>query len=101
MNDKQLIIYQSPVGALELRADAGSETIWATQIQIVQLYDVDQSVVSRHIHNIFKYGEVDKKRNMQKMHIAKSDKPVALYSLDVILAVGDGLSSVGLRYLFG
>ena len=37
--------------------------------------------------NIFKDGEVDKS-NMQKRHIANSDKPVAFYSLDVILAVG-------------
>lgn len=64
------------------------ETIWATQAQIVDLFDVDQSVVSRHIINVFKDGEVDKKSNMQKMHNANSDKPVFLYSLDVVLSVG-------------
>jgi len=49
---------------------------------------VDQSVVSRHINNVFKDGEVNRESNMQKMHIANSDKPVTLYSLDVILSVG-------------
>ena len=82
------IIYQAKSGAIELRGDMQKETLWATQAQIVELFSVHQSVVSRHINNIFKDGEVDQKSNMQKMHIANSDKPIALYSLDVILSVG-------------
>ncbi len=84
----KIVIYQAPSGAIELRGDIKSETVWATQAQIVDLFKVDQSVVSRHINNIFKDGEVEQKSNMQKMHIANSDKPVILYSLDVILSVG-------------
>ncbi len=83
-----LVIYQTKSGAIELRGDFRAETLWATQAQIVQLFGVDQSVVSRHMNNIFKDGEVDQKSNMQKMHIANSDKPVVFYALDVILAVG-------------
>ena len=49
---------------------------------------MDQSVVSRHIRNFFKDDEIEQKSNMQKMHIANSDKPIMLYSLDVILGVG-------------
>src|SRR3989344_2987172 len=86
--NNQLVIYQAKSGAIELRGDFGKETIWATQAQIVGLFGVDQSVVSRHIKNIFKDGEVLEKSNMQKMHIANSDKPVVMYSLDVILGVG-------------
>lgn len=81
-------VYQAKNGAIELRGDVAHETIWATQAQIVSLFDVDQSVVSRHIRNIFQDGEVEEKSNMQKMHNANSDKPIALYSLDVILGVG-------------
>ena len=84
----ELMIYQSKSGAIELRGDFDRETIWANQTQIVDIFGIDQSVVSRHIHNIFKDNEVDKKSNMQKMHIANSDKPVEFYSLDIILAVG-------------
>ena len=86
--NNQIVIYQAKSGALELRGDISHETIWASQAQIVELFDVDQSVVSRHIRNIFKDGEVSEKSNMQKMHITNSDKPIALYSLDVILSVG-------------
>lgn len=83
-----IIIYQAKSGALELRKDVQKQTIWATQAEIGQLYGKDQSVISRHIASIFNDGEVDKKRNMQEMHIANSDKPVVLYGLDIILAVG-------------
>ncbi len=83
-----VVVYQTKSGALELRGDVKNETVWATQAQMVDLFQVDQSVVSRHIKNIFSDGEVDEKSNMQKMHIANSDKPVTLYSLDVILSVG-------------
>src|SRR3990167_8779930 len=86
--NKGVIIYQAKNGAIEFRGDFTRETIWATQAQIVGLFSVDQSVVSRHIKNIFKDGEIDEKSNMQKMHNANSDKPTMLYSLDVILGVG-------------
>ena len=86
--DNKIIIYQTKSGAIELRGDFTRETIWASQAQIVDLFNVDQSVISRHINNIFKDREVEKNSNMQKMHIENSDKPITLYSLDVILGVG-------------
>ncbi|MFA7364954.1 MAG: virulence protein RhuM/Fic/DOC family protein [Patescibacteria group bacterium] len=85
---QKLAIYQARSGAIELRQDFDKETFWATQKDLSIIYSKDQSVISRHINNIFKDKEIDKKSNMQKMHIAKSDKPVELYSLDIILAVG-------------
>ena len=85
---KQTLVYQAKDGAIELSADIKNQNIWANQAQIVSLFEIDQSVASRHIKNIFRDGEIDAKSNMQKMHIANSDKPVAFYSLDVILAVG-------------
>jgi len=84
----KIIVYQAAGGSLQLRGDFKNDTIWATQSDIVALFDIDQSVVSRHIKNIFESGEIDLKSNMQKMHIANSDKQVSLYSLDVILSVG-------------
>jgi len=84
----KIVIYQNKSGAIELKGDFKKETIWASQAQIVKLFGVDQSVVSRHIGNILKDGEVDEKSNMQKMHIANSDKLVMFYSLDVILSIG-------------
>lgn len=84
----QIVVYQAKSGALELRRDVRKETIWATQAEIAELYGKDQSLISRHIKKIFADGEVDRKSNMQEMHIANSDKPVAFFGLDIILAVG-------------
>ena len=84
----EIILYQ-PGGLtekIEVRIDG--DTVWLNQEQLVHLFNRDQSVISRHIRNVYKEGELDKKSSMQKMHIANSDKPVAFYNLDVIISVG-------------
>ncbi len=88
IQNKGAIIYQTKSGAIELRGDFTRETLWATQAQIAGIFGIERSVVTRHIGNILKSAEVSAKSNVQKMHIANSDKPVAIYSLDMILAVG-------------
>lgn len=83
-----VVIYQAKSGAIELKGDFSHETLWATQAQIAKVFNIERSVVTKHIGNILKSAEVKEKSNVQKMHIANSDKPVAFYSLDIILAVG-------------
>lgn len=89
----ETLIYQSEDGALQLPVALEHETVWLSQAQMVTLFGRDQSVVSRHIHNVFKDGELDERSSMQKMHIANSDKPVVFYSLDVIISVGYRIKS--------
>ena len=86
--DDGIVVYQAKSGAIELRGDFDHETIWATQAQIAEVFKVERSVATKHIRNILKTKEIDEKSNVQKLHIANSDKPVAFYSLDIILAVG-------------
>ena len=83
-----LVIYQAKNSVIELKGDVNHQTVWATQAQIAQIFKKDQSVVSRHIHNILKSGEVNQKKQCAKMHIANSDKPMSFCSLDIILAGG-------------
>jgi len=85
-NTSDMVIYSD--GEIELDVSVDKNTIWLTQTQLCDIFEKDQSVISRHINNIFKDSEVDEKSNMQKMHIANSDKPVSFYSLDIVLAVG-------------
>lgn len=88
---KNEIILYSPdenTERIEVRIDAEKETVWLSQQQIVHLFQRDQSVISRHIRNVFKEGELEEKSNMQKMHIPNSDKPITLYNLEVIISVG-------------
>ena len=72
---------------LVVRADKENDTVWLNKEEIGKLFDRDRSVISRHLTNIFK-DELDKESNVQKMHVANSDKPVEFYSLDTILYVG-------------
>lgn len=84
----KIVLYQAKTGAIELRGDVSRQTIWATQAQMADIFYIDRTVVTRHISNILKDKEIDQKSNVQKIHIANSDKPVAFYSLDIVLAVG-------------
>jgi hypothetical protein len=84
----EIIIYQSADGRIKVDCRLDGETLWLSQAQIAQVFGRSVSVVSRHIKNIFAEGELDGKSNLQNMQIPNSDKPIALYSLDAILAVG-------------
>ncbi|MCB0016194.1 MAG: virulence RhuM family protein [Anaerolineales bacterium] len=86
--NSQLILYQTEDGTTQIQVVVQDETVWLTQKEMADLFQRDQSVISRHINNVFKEGELDEQSNMQKMHIANSDKPVAVYNLDVIISVG-------------
>lgn len=79
-------IYETDSGAIEVRM--AQDSVWLTQAQMVLLFGRDQSVVSRHIGNIFREGELERESSMQKMHSAHSDKPVEVYNLDGIILVG-------------
>lgn len=54
----QLAVYQAKSGAIELKADATKETIWATQAQIADIFNVERSVVTKHIRNLLKDREL-------------------------------------------
>ena len=73
---------------VKLEVNLKDETVWLTQGQISELFGKDRTVITRHINNIFKEGELEEESNVQKMHIPNSDKPVAFYNLDVIISVG-------------
>jgi len=89
--DNKVVLFED--GEIKIDVEVMNENVWLTQKQISELFQKNQSVISRHINNIFKSGEIDKKSNMQKMHNAISDKPIELYNLDVILAVGYRVNS--------
>lgn len=89
----QITIYQTEDGQTQLEVALEQDTVWLSQAQMVELFGRDQSVVSRHIRNAIAEGEVVEKSNMQKMHIANSDRPVAFYDLDVVISVGYRIKS--------
>lgn len=84
----KFIIYNTDDGTASVRLYANDGTVWMTQAQMAELFSKERSGISKHISNIFQDGELDQKSNVSFLHIANSDKPVTIYSLDVILAVG-------------
>lgn len=84
----EIIIYQTEDGKTKIQARLENETVWLTQEQISELFQRDRSVITKHIGNIFKEGELDEKSNVQNLHISGSDRPVKFYNLDVIISVG-------------
>ncbi|MDR0860317.1 MAG: hypothetical protein LBO09_05070 [Candidatus Peribacteria bacterium] len=57
-----IIVYQAPNGAIELKGDIEHETVWASLDQIAGVFGRDKSVISRHIKNIYKDGELSQKQ---------------------------------------
>jgi hypothetical protein len=84
----EIVMYRPNELAEHIEVRLIENTVWLNQEQLSRLFHRDQSVISRHIRNVFKEGELDEKSNMQKMHIPDSDKPVAYFNLDVIISVG-------------
>ena len=84
----EVVIFETEDRSVSLNVPVEQDTVWLTQAQMVELFGRDVSVISRHIKNIFKEGEVEEESNLHFLQIANSDKPVAYYSLDVIISVG-------------
>ena len=94
----EIVVYQ-PNETIRLDVRLENETVWLTQAQLCELFRRDVSVISRHIKNIFAEGELEKESNLHFLQIANSDRPVTLYSLDVIISVGYRVKSViGTRF---
>lgn len=87
-NDSAIILYQSPEGKTALDVHLDHDTVWLSQKNMAELFQRERSVITKHLRNVFADGELNEKSNVQNMHIAFSDKPIALYSLDVIISVG-------------
>lgn len=87
-NKGEIVIYKTSKNEVEIKVRFKDETVWLKQDEIAKLYGKERSVITKHINKVFTDKEVDKKSNVQLLHIPNSDRLVAFYSLDTILAVG-------------
>ena len=105
--DQQIIVYKSSDGS-ELPVKTDGETVWMTQRQMCQLFGRERTVITKHINNIFKEGELERKEVCAKFahttpHGSIKGKTqvqeVVLYNLDVIISVGYRVKSIqGTRF---
>ena len=96
--DKSVLVYEGDKG-VRLMVKCDGETVWLTQEQMCQLFGRERSVITKHIRNVFREGELPVESNVQNLHIANSDKPVKFYNLDVVISVGYRVKSIaGTRF---
>ena len=90
---RDFLIYKDDNNDVKVDVLLINNDIWLTQNLIAELFGVARSTISEHINNIIKSGELDEKSNVGKTDIANSDKPVKIYNLNMIIAVGYRVNS--------
>ncbi len=89
MEQNKIIIYQTEDGQTQIDVRMENDTVWLTQAQMAELFEKNQSVIARHISNVFKEGELEENSNMHFLHNTQYKyRPTKIYSLDVIISVG-------------
>ena len=88
MEENKIIIYQTEDGQTQIDVRMENETVWLTPNQMAMLFEREESNIRRHVINVFKEGELERKNNVQILHVNGVKKPVPFYNLDVIISVG-------------
>jgi prophage maintenance system killer protein len=97
MEENKIIIYQTEDGQTQIDVRLDNDMVWLTQAQMAELFQKDRTVITRHINNVFKEGELSREEVCAKFahttrHGAvKGKKQIqesVLYNLDVIISVG-------------
>ncbi len=89
----EVVLYADADGTVKLDVRLERENLWLTQRQMAELFATERSVITKHLNNIFGSGELERETNVQKVHTATSDRPVAMYGLDAIISVGYRVNS--------
>ncbi len=101
MNNK-IEIYRTTDNQTEVKVQFDENTVWLNKAQMADLFERDRTVISRHIGNIFKEGELDKEVVCAKFahttpHGAikgkEQVKETEYYNLDLIISVGYRVNS--------
>jgi hypothetical protein len=71
--DNKIEIYQSSDGQTQIEVKFEQDTVWLSQEQIGKLFLRERSVITKHIGNVFKEGELDEETNVQNLHIGYID----------------------------
>jgi len=95
----EFLLYTTPNGKVKVEIFLRDENIWLTQAKIAELFDVDRTVVTKHLRNIYAEDELDRKATSAKIAQVQTEgqrqitREVEFYSLDAILSVGYRVNS--------
>ena len=84
---KQLITFNYDEISLDVTVSPDEDTVWLSAQQMSILFERDYKTILKHIKNVFDEGELEQDSNSQKMRLT-NNKPIILYSLNVIISVG-------------
>ena len=98
-DDSQIVLYQPTESVkLEVKVDAGHETVWLTQQQIADLFGTKRPAITKHLSNIYTSGELDKNSTCSILeHMGNDSKQryaTTYYNLDAIISVGYRVNSI-------
>ena len=89
-----LILYITDDGKSQIQLRAKDQTVWLSQREMAELFDVSTDNVGLHLKNIYEDGELSRKATAEESSVVQTEgtrqvqRPVTLYNLDAILAVG-------------
>ena len=89
-----MLLYQASDGASRLEVRLEDDTVWLSLNQMVELFQRDKSVISRHIKNVFEEGELKPEATVAKFATVQTEgakqvaRDIEFYNLDVIISVG-------------
>jgi hypothetical protein len=99
MMENQIEIYTSQDGSTQIEVQFEGDTFWLNLNQISSLFDRDKSLISRHLSNIYKEGELDQISTVAKNATVQIEadrqvkREIEFYNLDAILSVGYRVNS--------
>lgn len=89
-----MILYTTEDGRSQIKLRALEQTVWLTQLDMAELFDATKQNISLHLKNLFEEGELDPAATVKESLTVQTEgsrtvqRPVTLYNLDGILAVG-------------
>lgn len=99
LEKSEFLLYSSDNGDIKIDVFLRDENIWLTQKKIAELFDVDRTVITKHLNNIFDDGELDKNSTSAKIAQVQKEgnrevlRDLEFYNLDAIIAVGYRVNS--------
>ncbi len=95
----EVVIYRTADGGTSLKVHLQGETLWLTQAQLAELFDVRVPAISKHVSNILKSGELDPASTVSKMEKVqieggrKVKRKQSSYNLDMVISIGYRVNS--------
>ena len=99
MEKNQIVIYQTDDGQTAIDVRLEDETVWLTQAQMAELFQTDRTSIVRHINNIYKLEELDRKSTCAKIAQVQTEgkrrvtRNIPYFNLDMIISVGYRVNS--------